>query len=173
MGYTRHRDSSPTTSAAAGARKLAPRVLFFLGTFFLQAATAQQQQRQQQQQQQLGAPSGYLEDPNAWIEDLRRAADAVAGPRVRRAVNDLYAPSFNSNNGIDDADYNNNNNNNNNNNGNGNGPTLFSPGSSPSFSSSGGGTSIIHITTITRLNSSVLSFTTNKKRAFPSVKPLS
>ena len=116
-----------------------PRVLFFLGTFFLQAATAQQQQQQQQQhlQQRLGAPSGYLEDPNAWIEDLRRAADAAAGPRVRRAVNDLYAPSFNSNNGIDDADdYNNNKNNNNNN----NGPAL-SPGSSPSSSSSG---SVVH-----------------------------
>ena len=134
MGYDRPRDgdSSPATSAAAGALRRVPRVLFFLGTIFLQAATAQQKQQQQQRRQRLGAPSVYLEDPNAWIEDLRRAADDVAGPRVRRAVNDLYAPSFNSNNDIDDAEYNNNNNHDDDD------GSALSPGSSPSSSSSSG-----------------------------------
>ena len=42
----------------------------------------------------LGAPGAYLEDPNAWIEEMRARADAIAGPRVRDAVNDMYAPVF-------------------------------------------------------------------------------
>ena len=40
-----------------------------------------------------GDPAGYLADPDAFILELRRAANAVAGPQVRRAVNDLYGSS--------------------------------------------------------------------------------
>lgn len=46
------------------------------------------------QEARFSEPSGYsyLSDPEAWVAEMRRTAETASGPRVRRAVNAMYAP---------------------------------------------------------------------------------